>query len=163
MSPRGYSTTQIALHWAVVVLFAAQFLFSDGMEKSWRAYEHGEAVPAGSGPLVHVIPGILILIFALWRLALRLTRGVPEAPAGPAVQRLAGEVVHWALYAVMIALPLSGMAAWFGGVLAAGEVHQTLKMLAIVLVVLHVAAALYHQYVVKDGLIRRMMRADDQG
>lgn len=162
-APKGYSSVQIGLHWLVVILFAAQFLFSDGMEHAWDAYEEGGAAVTGSGTLVHIIPGVLILIAALWRLALRLSRGAPEAPEGPALQRLAGEAVHWGLYAVMIALPLSGMAAWFGGIKAAGEAHQLFKMLAIALVALHVAAALYHQYVVKDGLIRRMMRAEDRG
>ncbi|MBL4928572.1 cytochrome b [Fuscibacter oryzae] len=161
MTSKGYSSTQIALHWVVVILFAAQFLFSDSMSEAWDAYEEGGTTVAGSGIWVHIIPGVLILIAALWRLALRLSHGVPAAPEGPAWQRLAGEVVHWALYAVMIALPLSGMAAWFGGIEDAGDVHQLFKMAAIALVVLHVVAALYHQYVVKDGLIRRMMRAED--
>lgn len=159
MTSKGYSSAQISLHWFVVILFAAQFLFSDSMAEAWDAYEHAGTANAGSGVWVHIVPGVLILIAALWRLALRLTHGVPAAPAGPAWQRLAGEAVHWALYAVMIGLPLSGMAAWFGGIISAGAAHQLLKMAAIALVVLHVTAALYHQYVLKDGLIRRMMRA----
>lgn len=159
-APKGYSATQIGLHWAVALLFLMQFLLSDGIEGAWRAISRGEAAPAdGGSPWVHIVPGVLILILALWRLALRFGRGVPEAPEGPALQRMAGEAVHWALYLVMILLPVSGAVAWFGGVSAAGEAHQLLKMLALVLIGLHVLAALYHQYVVKDGLIRRMMRA----
>lgn len=160
MTSKGYSHTQIALHWAVVILFAAQFLFSESMSEAWEAYEEGGTAVAGSGVWVHILPGVLILVAALWRLALRLTQGVPAAPQGPAWQRLAAEGVHWALYGVMIALPLSGMVAWFGGIEAAGAAHQLFKMMAIVLILLHVVAALYHQYVLKDGLIRRMMRAE---
>lgn len=158
-APNGYSRTQIALHWAVVILFAAQFLLADSIEEAWRAIEKGGTVPEGSSPLVHIVPGVLIGLFAVWRLALRLTRGAPAAPPGPALQRMAGEAVHWALYLLMFLLPVSGAAAWFGGVEEAADMHQLFKMLALVLIALHVAAALYHQYVVKDGLIGRMMRA----
>jgi len=35
-----------------------------------------------------------------------------------------------------------------------------LKTVLIVFVVLHIAAALYHQFVLKNGLIKRMMKAD---
>lgn len=158
-APKGYSRAQIILHWAVALLFLAQFLLADSIEEAWRAVEKGGAVPEGSTPFVHILPGMLILVLALWRLALRFGQGAPEAPEGPALQRKAGEAVHWGLYLLMILLPVSGAVAWFGGVTAAGAAHQLFKMLALLLIALHVLAALYHQYVVKDGLIARMMRA----
>ena len=65
------------------------------------------------------------------------------------------------LYAIMNVAPITGMAAWFGGVLQAGELHGTVKPVIIVLVGLHIAAALYHQFIKKDGLLLRMKRAQD--
>ncbi|MDO5706866.1 MAG: cytochrome b/b6 domain-containing protein, partial [Paracoccus sp. (in: a-proteobacteria)] len=67
-----------------------------------------------------------------------------------------GGVVHWALYAVLILTPLSGSVAWFGGQEGAAEAHETLTSVLLALAALHVAGALYHQFVVKDGLMSRM-------
>lgn len=159
---KGYSRGQIGLHWLVAILIAAQFLFSDGIEEAWSAFEDGGAATFSLMVGVHVVVGVLVLLAGLWRIQLRRTRGVPDAPANdPPLQKLAAHVAHLALYALMILLPISGLVAWFGGVLAAGEAHQLLKMALIVVVVVHAAAAVYHQYIVKDGLLKRMMRAED--
>ena len=64
------------------------------------------------------------------------------------------------LYLLIFVVPLAGMAAWFGGVEAAGEAHELLMNLMMVLVVLHVLGALYHQFVVRDGVLTRMLRPD---
>lgn len=69
------------------------------------------------------------------------------------------KAAHWghlALYALMILMPLSGLAAWFGGLEAAAEVHEAMKPLLLILVAVHVAAALWHQFWLKDGLLLRM-------
>jgi cytochrome b561 len=65
----------------------------------------------------------------------------------------------WRVYSMT--KPITGMAAWFGGVLQAGELHGTVKPVIIVLVGLHIAAALYHHFIKKDGLLLRMKRAQD--
>ncbi|MBE0554349.1 MAG: cytochrome b/b6 domain-containing protein [Rhodobacteraceae bacterium] len=157
--PAGYSRTQIALHWVVVLLILAQFLFHEPMAEAWDVVEDGGAAVTSAGVLLHIIGGIAVLVFALWRLALRMTRGVPALPANdPPLQRLAAHLGHWGLYALMVAVPLSGMAAWGGGIKAAGEAHEVLKTLLLLLVLVHVAAALWHQFWLKDGLIDRMKR-----
>lgn len=157
--PAGYSRVQIALHWIVVVLIVAQFLLNEPMGEAWEVVEDGGTAVMTAGVLVHILGGIAVLVFALWRLALRLTRGVPDLPAGdPPLQRLAAHLGHWGLYALMIAVPLSGMAAWGGGIEAAAEAHEVLKTLLLLLVLVHVAAALWHQFWLKDGLMDRMRR-----
>ena len=50
--------------------------------------------------------------------------------------------------------------AWFGGVDLAAQGHNVLKIVLLALVALHVLGALYHQFVLKDGLINRMRRAE---
>lgn len=160
--PAGYSRVQIVLHWAVAALVLAQFLDSDAMNSAWRAVEKGEAAVTTPLVWVHVLVGIAVLVFALWRLALRFGRGVPEAPAGTSpLMDKAADAGHWALYALMLALPLSGLAGWYGGIAVAIELHQLTKAALIAVVSLHVAAALYHQYIRKDRLLLRMMRAKD--
>ena len=113
---------------------------------------------------VHIVTGVLVLAFAVWRLALRVTRGVPAAPAGESnLMKLAGEAGHWALYALMLAMPITGLLAWYGGVTSLAGLHgDILKVLLIVMIGLHVVAALYHQFMLKDNLLNRMRKPLDQ-
>lgn len=160
--PNGYSARQIRLHWLVAVLIVLQFVLHEPMSEAWDMLEEGQTPGANWLVLAHVIGGGLVLVFALWRLLLRQTRGVPPAPeAEPPFLRLAGHLGHLALYALMIAMPLSGMAAWFGGIEAAAEAHEVMKVAMIALVALHVLAALWHQFWLKDGLLLRMKRPLD--
>ncbi|MEZ5911550.1 MAG: cytochrome b/b6 domain-containing protein [Paracoccaceae bacterium] len=155
----GYTRTQIALHWASLAIIAWQFLGEDAMSDAWRAVRRG--TDPGFSPLVaaHVFGGFLVLAFVLWRLMLRARRGKVAPPPGgnPVLERLAG-AVHAGLYLLMAALPLSGAAAWFGGVELAAEAHEVLTSLLLTLIGLHVVGALYHQFWLKDGLIDRMKR-----
>ena len=156
---KGYSATQIALHWIVALLIAAQFLLNDAIGSAFRAAMRGEEV--GFNPLVaaHVFGGIAILVLVLWRIVLRKTRGAPLPPAeeAPPLQLLA-KLTHGGLYLLMIVLVPTGGAAWFLGNRGAAEVHEVLTSLLLVLVGLHVIGALYHQFVLKTNLMERMKR-----
>ena len=55
---------------------------------------------------------------------------------------------------------LIGLVAWFGGSETAGDLHGLVKPVLIVLIAVHVLAALWHQFWLKDHLLRRMMRAE---
>ena len=61
----------------------------------------------------------------------------------------------------MLAVPAVGLFAWFGGSEEAGDLHSLAKPAFIILVALHVLGALYHQFILKDGLLLRMKRAAD--
>jgi cytochrome b561 len=160
--PNGFSLAQIRLHWAVAALILFQIIFGDQIGHAWRAVKQGGTPQMTVLVWAHIGVGIAVLVLAIWRLVLRRKRGVPAAPAGLSKRAvLAGEVGHWALYALMIAAPVTGLAAWFGGVMAAGEVHEMLKPVIIILVLLHVAAALWHHFVRKDGLLLRMKKPLD--
>ncbi|MFN7223753.1 MAG: cytochrome b [Paracoccaceae bacterium] len=161
-SPKGYSLTQIALHWLVAGLIALQFLLNEPMSDAWDVVEDGGSV--GFDPLVaaHVFGGIAILALVLWRIGLRLTRGVPDLPlTDPAHMRLAAHLGHMGLYALMVAIPVSGAVAWFVGIETAAEVHEVMTTLLLVLVAVHAAAAVWHQFWLKDGLLLRMKRPSD--
>ena len=168
MEPKGYSGLQIGLHWLVAVLMGSQFLLAEGMSSAWRAFEHAEAGSAAElGPVAdtmvweHIIVGVLVLAFAVWRLVVRFGRGAPAHAAGEtAMQMMMAKLVHGGLYLVMFALPVTGLLAWYGQITTMGEVHQLAKMAFIALVVLHVVGAAYNQWVLKNGLIGRMMRAE---
>lgn len=161
-APTGYSRLQIALHWLVFALIAQQYLFKDAMSAAWNRITDGLEA-AGFEPLVlaHVAGGALVMIFALWRLTLRARRGVPRAIEASKVQGILAKLTHVGLYALMILMPLSGSVAWFGGVEAAAQGHNVLKIVLLALVALHVVGALYHQFVLRDGTLARMRRARD--
>ncbi len=155
---QGYSRAQIALHWGIFALMGVSFFSHEGMKEAFRAALKGEEA-GGAAAVVHRLVGIAILILALARIVLRLRRGAPALPpGGHPLLSLAAKVTHLALYALMIAIPASGMAAWLGASRDIGEVHETLFGLLFVLVGLHVVAALFHQFVLKDGLMQRMKR-----
>lgn len=156
----GYSSKQIALHWIIAALIVAQFVFHDGISEAYDiAVETGLYEPSFAWAS-HAIPGMLILVLAIWRLILRLRLGAPDAPEGePALFARLGHAAHWAFYALLFALPLSGMAAWGGQVEAAADVHEALKAALLVLILAHIGAVLVHQFVWKTNIMARMKRA----
>lgn len=161
------------LHWAIVVLLAIQIPLGK------IAHE----LPVGLERLAmmsrHKSVGITILGLALLRLVWRWFDRPPPPPPMPRWQQLASRLNHWSLYALLFALPLSGWlmssaaarpVSWFGLVQLpdfvapdAGlkeifeEVHEVLVILLLALVILHVVAALKHQFVDRDGLMHRML------
>ena len=158
---KGYSATQITLHWLVAGLILFQLIFGEDMGAAWRAVRQGTEPQMNFWVWAHIVVGIAVLLFVLWRLVLRFTRGAPEAPADSALMMQAATWGHRLLYAVMLLAPISGMAAWFGGVVAAAQAHELFKPVLILLVLGHVLAALYHQFIRKDGLLLRMRRPLD--
>ncbi len=161
MNPKGYSRPQIALHWIAAVLIVAQFVLHDPIVAAWEAISKGEAPEVGLLVWWHLIGGSLILALVVWRLALRMKRGVPALPdkEAPLLKGLA-HLTHWSLYALMFILPITGLATWFGENETADFIHTTLKLPLLVLVLLHFAAALFQQFVLRTGLINRMLRAE---
>ncbi len=156
-APEQYSRSQKLLHWAVVLLIAAQYLLFDRMGRAFHALIDGTDGAYTVVSVSHITVGALILALALWRLVLRQKRGVPALPAGePGWAALLARVTHGMLYALLIALPVLGLAAWFLGLRAAAGLHETATALLLWVAGLHVAGALVHQFVWKDGLIRRM-------
>jgi cytochrome b561 len=158
-APKGYTRLQIALHWIAALLIVQQYLFKDAISAAWEAASKG--LESAFNPLVlaHVAGGGMVLLFALWRVSIRARRGAPDVAGDSAMQRALAKAVHLGLYAVMILMPVSGSVAWFGGVEVAAQGHNILKIALLALVALHVGGALYHQFVLKDGLITRMRRA----
>ena len=154
---RKYTATQRVLHWLILLLLAVSFFSHEWMNDSWRALRTTGTATASTGTSLHVWVGVSILVLMLLRLVLRFAQGAP-APVDNQhpMLTLGSTIVHGLLYLVLLLLPLSGITAWFLGVTDAGDVHEVLFNIAWVLVALHVAAALYHQFVLKDNLIARM-------
>jgi cytochrome b561 len=151
----GYSGIQIALHWLIAVLILVAWLSGEGAEEAMEAVEEGGTV----GFVPHVAFGLAILTLVLVRILVRLSRGAPAAPGVPgSLSVLAADWGHRLIYLLMIAVPLGGASVFFLG-LEVGEIHGLAANLLMLVVLGHALMALYHQYVLKDGLLRRMMKA----
>ncbi len=152
----GYSGLQIALHWVVAILILVAWLSAEGAEEAMEAVEDGGAV----GFVPHVAFGLAILALVVVRILVRLSRGAPAAPGEPG--SLAVKAADWGhrlIYLLMIAVPLGGASVFFLG-LDVGDVHGLAANVLMLVVLGHALMALYHQYILKDGLLRRMMKAE---
>jgi cytochrome b561 len=167
-----YHPAIVGIHWLVaaliLVMLAVGYLVLDELPNS----DPGKLDIL----LVHMAVGVTILALMVVRLFIRLrTPHPPEASIGiPAADR-AALWVHYGFYAVVIAMVLSGLATALvtglaGSVVerngqplpttfedfAAFAVHEKLATVLLILIALHVGAALYHQFVRKDRLFRRI-------
>lgn len=163
-----------ALHWLVVVLILAM---------AWLGLTMGD-LPNGPDKIatyaLHKSIGISILAIVLLRLCWRLYAGAPLAvPGTPRWQQRIASFAHWALYALLLAMPLSGWVLnsssgfplqWFGLVNLpaitgkdhelhelAEEIHELLFWIMVALVVAHAAAAFYHHLFQRDATLARML------
>jgi len=173
MQPR-YTRTAIALHWLVTLLILTALPLGLTMTE----------MPLSPQKLKfyawHKWLGVTVFGLVVLRLAWRAVHPPPPLPESvPAWQRSAAHALHWALYALMLVIPLAGwlMSSAKGfqtvylGVLpipdllpkneALGErladVHAWLAYALIALLVVHVAAALKHHFIDRDDILRRML------
>ncbi|MDA7425772.1 cytochrome b [Thalassococcus lentus] len=153
-----YENRQIALHWIIVVLIALQFVLHDPISEAFDEVVDG-AAPAFS-PFVglHIFVGFCVFALMLVRLNLRMSLGAPPAPDAepPLFQKLA-KIAHWAFYALVICMPVSGAVAWFRASESAADAHEVMKFLLLALIAAHVGGVVVHQFVWKTNLIQRML------
>jgi len=161
------------LHWLMAAMILAMLFIGVGMVAS-VSERHDWLVR------VHKPLGIAILLLAVLRLAVRLRHPPPPLPADlPLLQRWAAFASHWLLYALMLALPLVGWAMLSAGgypvmlshslrlpaILPQSDslhtllwtAHQYLAFAFFALVLLHLAAALFHGLVRRDGVLGTML------
>lgn len=176
--PEGYGLVTKGLHWTVAGTIAAQFVVGYAMDADdsgrgrgrgrGRGGESGQGRGRGRGGeydvfgddallTAHVVLGVTILALATLRLVWRLTTPLPEwAPTLSAGERW---LAHWterALYVLMFAIPISGLALVVADDDDLVGVHVGAHLAFFVAIALHVGLVLKHQFVNRDGLLRRM-------
>lgn len=160
-TPTSYRSAQITLHWVVFAAIWVQWLFNEPMKRTIEAMQTG-TTPAGNDMTmawVHVGFGSTILLAVLARLYLRYRHGAPgHAPGTSPTQAKIATGVHWSLYGTLIAMVITGGMTW-NGVADLGYVHWLLNIVLFALITAHAAAAIFNQFVRKDGTLARMIPA----
>jgi cytochrome b561 len=168
-----YGITAKVLHWLVVALLLVQYPLG------WLMPDVHHGMKPGAGMIFHVSFGIVLLLLIIVRLAWRLAHPVAPESSLPSWQRLSSEAVHWLLYALVLATTITGwLFASFRGWsvsffylvplpmlasenAAAGKVidgwHQAMEWTLLVVIGIHVAAALAHIFVYRDRIMQRML------
>lgn len=150
----GYTRLQLALHWGVALLILFNWLTGESVGQPFDAMLESGTAPA-STPL-HVYVGLAVFFLVLIRLVVRLVQGAPGAE--PGLQGMAAAWVHRILYLLMLAVPFIGGLAWYRGVEEAGDLHGLVANLLILLAGLHAVIALGHHFILRDGILMRMLR-----
>jgi cytochrome b561 len=160
------------LHWLIFILLVGQLavgLYMEDLEpndEKWQLYG------------LHKSFGLVILLFVVSRIVWRLKNMIPNEPNAPKWQLKVAHFVIMGLYFLMLAIPVNGILmslmgghpisffdlftipAWekneaFAGIMNQG--HTILAYILIAAICLHVGAALYHHFVMKDDVLKRML------
>ena len=168
-----YTTTAKLIHWLMAALLfglLALGFYMTGLPFSPQKLQRYSW---------HKWAGVTVFLLLLFRLLWRLNNPPPPLPESmPKAMQWVAHAGHFALYALMAAIPLSGwlmssakgfQTVYFGvlpipdlieknkelGQLL-GEVHETLAWLFVLLVLGHITAALKHHFIDKDDILIRM-------
>ncbi len=175
MTENRYDRVAIAFHWLVAILIVVNVLLA------WSLGSFDRHSPVHESLMtLHKSIGTTVLILAIFRAAWRLAHPIPPLPASvPQWQRLAARTDQGLLYVLIFLMPLTGLidAAAFSQPVrffflfdlptviahneplghAAFAVHKIGAKALYVLLFLHASAALYHHYLLKDDVLRRML------
>ena len=171
-----YSPVARFFHWLTVLLVA--IMFPLGIIMSERAEENIWDATTNTMFSTHKLLGFIILLLIICRLTYRLVHGAPDdEPTLEPWQKLVSHLTHWALYGLLLLVPLVG---WFGVQLFPAldvfgwfslpavvspnekaaefvfEIHEVAAFALLFLIAMHIGAALFHYFIRKDGVLNRM-------
>ena len=161
----SYGWVAKTFHWGMFVIIVAQFYFGNNMKEMGK---------------YHIATGFAILLLMLIRFAWRASNPVPKMPDGTgSLQTMAAHGLHILFYAVLIGMPIAGVAivqgkgfpvsimGWFNlptifeksesGAELASTMHGVVAKVILLSVLLHIIVALYHHFGKKDNVLKRML------
>lgn len=164
-----------ALHWTMAALIVVQAAVG------WIAQSMNRSPARIDAMTLHKSLGITLLLLLLMRVVWRLTHAAPKLPPGSAAWEVfASRTAHFSLYALLAAIMFSGWTAasaylvpwklWWVLPLPrivppdkathefAAGLHEALIVAFLVLLAVHVAAALWHHFVKRDDVLAGMWR-----
>lgn len=173
-STNKLSHTSVMLHWVVGILMIGSLIFGTILEEMQRSPDKGFLVG------LHISFGLIVLAFALWRVTHRLRQGrlEPLGNASVTQQKIARILMGFLLFGTLL-MPISGILMQLGEgraigffglelIAASGVKNEIIEKtghighglgskLMILAVALHIAAALKHQFIDKDGTLARIL------
>lgn len=169
-----YSRTAIVLHWLIAVMVLGQLALG------WWMIDIPKSPPGVRAYWfnIHKSIGLTIAILVIVRVAWRMTHPAPALPAAmPAWQRYAAKVSHFGLYACLVIMPVTGYLGssftkypivYFGNKLPhwgwdapawkelCSDIHYGTVTVLMILIAVHIAAAMKHLLINRDGVFQRM-------
>ena len=169
-----YGSLSIALHWLMFLLLVGVYSCIELRELYPKGSDLRNALKAW-----HFTLGLTVFALVWLRLALRLFQVTPAIePPVPGWQHILSKLVHLALYAMMVCMPIAGWLILSGegkpipfyginlpALMAENkalaesieEIHKTVGKIGYFLIGLHTVAALYHHYFMRDNTLRRIL------
>ena len=173
-----YGSLSIGLHWLMLLLIAAVYACIELRGNFPKGSDIREGLKTW-----HFMLGLSVLVLVAFRVVVPFTGAVPRIqPDPPKWQNLLARLMHLALYALMIGMPIMGwltisaegkIVPFYGLQLPslvgenksfadwAKELHETGGTIGYFLIGLHAAAALFHHFVFRDNTLRRMLPGHD--
>ena len=177
-STSRYGIMSITLHWLMLLLIASVYLCIELRGNFPRGSVTREGLKTW-----HFMLGLSVLALVLFRAVVNFVGVAPRVqPDPPKWQKILAKLMHVALYAFMICMPILGwltlsaegkVVPFFGLQLPtlvnaskyvaswAKEFHETGGTIGYFLIGLHAAAALFHHYFARDNTLRRMLPSHD--
>lgn len=189
-----YTKTAVFLHWLIAIgifgMFALGWYMSDLPKEApkqmaydlfdwgiytWQLTE--EVSPRSFYFNLHKSIGVTIFALIIIRILWRFTHKPPALLSSyKATERKLATYAHYLLYALMVALPFSGLKTaiyskygvkWFGMNFIAGvddkavrdfykEAHEIVGIIILVIIAIHILGALKHKFIDKDETLKRM-------
>jgi cytochrome b561 len=169
----NYDPVAMSLHWATALLVVTNFALAETWD--WFAKPTAETMQS-----VHISLGLLLTAVIVARLAWRLIPGHQMSSLEAGWMRIASKGTHYLLYALLVAQAVSGFVwrwaqghpvEFFGLFGIAGPfdawdrasrrplhtIHEWIGWAIVIIALLHALAAIYHHYVLKDRVLRRML------
>ena len=179
MEARRYDPISQALHWMIAVIILATYLIGLVREEMPRGALRNDMLS------YHMALGVLVFALTFVRIGWRSVHPAPPPVSSSALMNVAAKGGHLALYLTMFAIPLIGLfSAWAAGrsvsfvglfslpaliapsrglVKILEEAHEISAHGMMALAGLHAAAAIVHQFVLRDGTLTRMLQSGDGG
>lgn len=166
-----YSKRMVIIHWLTLVLLMVAWYLGDALIDA-RIEKNATLI----GYFAHALMGGAILLLTILRMTFRGVDGTPP-PVGNSVMDIVARGVHHGLYVLLILLSITGFmtlltstvgmalvtnaaillpAEYTGPSVIPHTVHEILVTVMMVVVLVHILGAIKHQFIMKDGLMRRM-------
>jgi len=166
-----YSKRMVIIHWLTLALLIVAWYLGDVLVDA-----RNEKTATLIGYVAHALVGGTVLLLTILRLTFRSVDGTPP-PVGNSLMDMVAKGVHHGLYILLVLLPVSGFmtvltssvgeaflardasllpAKYTGPSVIPHAVHDILVTVLIVVVIVHILAAIKHQFIMKDGLMGRM-------